>query len=131
MGRSKADDTQSPAAGAEDTRWSDLLRRRAGLIRRLHLTSPLGIPTMPFDIMPTAGLAAAAYDRLIRFFAEETTPRPSEQQLAAIRDLMEHLEPATRDDLPPALYLSAIPAGCAKSTSIAAFAQTLMDNPDH
>ena len=86
---------------------------------------------MPFDILPAAtGLAATAYERLGRFFTESTHHRPSEQQWAAIRDLMSHLELASQSALPNALYLSAIPAGCGKTSSLAVFARTLMDSPD-
>ena len=84
---------------------------------------------MPFDVLPATGLATTAYDRLSRFYDETTTHRPSQQQWAAIRDLMGHLAMAADGRLADALYLSAIPAGTGKSTGLATFAQTLMDDP--
>jgi hypothetical protein len=83
---------------------------------------------MPFDVLAQPGLATAAYTRLADAFALYGH-HPSDAQWAAIRDLLDHLERAANGDLTPALYLSAIPAGTGKSTAIAAFAATLMDNP--
>jgi len=83
---------------------------------------------MPFDVLPATGLATTAFDRVAAFFAE-TSHRPSQQQWEAIRDLLDHMERAADGCLPDALYLSAIPAGTGKSTSLALFARTLLDSP--
>ena len=87
---------------------------------------------MPFDALPavSAGLASAAYARLVATFARDGHS-PSPEQWAAIRDLLEHLERAANGKLEPALYLSAIPAGTGKSRSLQAFAATLMDDPNY
>ena len=87
---------------------------------------------MPFDALPavSAGLASAAYARLVATFARDGHT-PSPEQWAAIRDLLEHLERAANGKLEPALYLSAIPAGTGKSRSLQAFAATLMDDPNY
>jgi hypothetical protein len=76
----------------------------------------------------TSGLATDAYDRLTKFFAD-TPHRPSQEQWEAIRDLLGHLQRAADHDLDRAVYLSPIPAGTGKSTALAIFAKTLMDNP--
>jgi uridylate kinase len=50
--------------------------------------------------------------------------------LAALRDLLDHLERAARGDLEEALYLSPIPVGTGKTTALISFAETLMDSPE-
>ena len=57
--------------------------------------------------------------------------RPSETQWDAIRDLLAHLQKAADKLLPPAVYVSAIPAGTGKTTGLTAFAGTLMDSLAH
>jgi hypothetical protein len=85
--------------------------------------------TMPFDILSrTSGLADTAYADLATLFAF-LGHTPSSQQWAAISDLLEHLQQAADGQLPPALYVSTIPAGTGKSQSIAAFARALLDDP--
>jgi hypothetical protein len=86
---------------------------------------------MPFDVLSrTTGLADTAYANLTSFFGS-VGHTPSDQQWAAIRDLLDHLERAANGALPTALYVSAIPAGTGKSQSVAAFARALMASPDH
>ena len=87
---------------------------------------------MPFDVDTASrdGLAARALARLLAFFAQ-VGHDPSPEQWNAIRDLLDHLERAANGELDKAVYLSAIPAGTGKSTSLLAFAAALMDNPAH
>ena len=66
---------------------------------------------MPFDVVPaTSGLAATAYADLTATFAAYGHD-PSDDQRAAIRDLLEHLERAADGALPAALHVSAFPRG--------------------
>src|SRR6185437_13699313 len=75
------------------------------------------------------GLADTAYHDLTqRFVAYGHYPSPD--QWAAIRDLLNYLERAASTGLPPALYLSAIPAGTGKTQTLSAFARALIDSPD-
>ena len=85
---------------------------------------------MPFDIPApaTLSLAQTAHASLVDFFAS-VEHTPSAEQWDAIRDLLDHLERAAHRSLGQAVYLSAIPAGCGKSASLAAFARALMNDP--
>jgi hypothetical protein len=83
---------------------------------------------MTFDIRPT--LADIAYADVTTFFATKEH-FPSDEQMAAIRDLLDHLELAARGQLETALHVSAIPAGIGKSVSVAKFAAALMASPAH
>ena len=88
---------------------------------------------MPLDATTSTqtralSLADAAQHSLRDTFAS-ANHAPSGEQWAAISDLLEHLERAADDKLSPAVYLSAIPAGTGKSTSLAAFANALMADP--
>ena len=84
---------------------------------------------MPFDILaPSLRLTDTAYDALREMFNRDNH-RPSSEQWAAIRDLLEHLERAADGDLEPAVYLSAIPAGTGKTATLAQFAMALMGDP--
>ena len=84
---------------------------------------------MPFDIRPAAppGLANDAYLRLAAFFVE-ADHHPSPEQRAAIRDLLDHLQRAADGKLEDAVYLSSIPAGTGKTTSLVAFSQALVND---
>ena len=85
---------------------------------------------MPFDILAAQrSLADSAYARLTTCFAL-FQHCPSLDQLAALRDLLDHLERAARGDLDEALYLSPIPVGTGKTTALVSFAETLMDSPE-
>jgi hypothetical protein len=90
---------------------------------------------MPLDILPaqSGNLATTAYCSLTASFAgyEPKPHRPSQEQLDAIRDLLEHLELAAEGCLEHAMHLSPIPAGTGKSTALAHFAATLLDSPAH
>jgi hypothetical protein len=77
-----------------------------------------------------SGLAATARASLVSLFGG-AGHRPSTDQWAAVDDLLQHMERAAHGELQRAVYVSAIPAGTAKSTSIAAFAKALMSDPEH
>jgi hypothetical protein len=85
---------------------------------------------MPFDILPSMGLADSAYDDVSSFF-DDVGHYPSAEQMAAIRDLLDHLERAANGQLETALYVSALPAGTGKSVSLAKFASALTTSPKH
>lgn len=86
---------------------------------------------MPLDatagLLP--GLATTALRSLVPLFAS-VGHQPSDDQWAAITDLLEHLELAANGELDRrTVYLSAIPAGTGKTTSIQAFAAALVMDP--
>jgi hypothetical protein len=86
-------------------------------------------PAAPTHSFP-ASLAATA-EATLRAQFRDGGHFPSDAQWDAILDLLDHLERAANDDLSPAVYVSAIPAGTGKSASLAAFASALMDSPAH
>lgn len=93
---------------------------------------------MPDIQAPTAGLAAplcasladTAHRSLVDLFAQRGH-RPSEEQWAAILDLLDALEMAAHNALETALYISAIPAGTGKTASILEFTKALLNDPAH
>ncbi len=90
---------------------------------------------MPFDTRTSSqvGLADTAYRRVQAAFAgfQPTLHVPSQDQLDAIRDLLDTLEAAADGRLSRHAHVSAIPPGTGKSVSILTFASTLCESPDH
>lgn len=98
------------------------------------------IPSLPLpggETMPIALASGHAQSlaRTARAFLDTLFStgghHPSEEQWAAIDDLLGHLEKAADGSLDCAVYVSAIPAGTGKTASIAAFAMALMSTPAH
>lgn len=83
---------------------------------------------MPLDMTPTAFPATIALEALKAQY-DAAGHYPSTEQWDAITDLLEHLESAARGHLANAVYVSAIPAGTGKSTSLQAFAGALCSTP--
>ena len=83
---------------------------------------------MPLDSTHAAFPATIAKEALEAQYAE-AGHYPNDEQWDAIEDLLEHLEKAARGHLPTAVYVSAIPAGTGKSTSLQAFAGALCSTP--
>lgn len=84
------------------------------------------------DALPTPrpSLATNARQAMERTFAAGGH-FPSADQWAAIDDYLNHAERAANGILPPAVHLSAIPAGTGKSVAVAAFAGALASSLDH
>lgn len=80
------------------------------------------------DLLPGSGPASTAYAHLDALFAAGTH-RPSVEQWEAISDLLRHLQASADNLLDQAVYVSPIPAGTGKSTSLQAFAGALCDDP--
>lgn len=84
---------------------------------------------MPLDALtPSSRLAIVAHEALQATF-EAINHSLSSDQWPAIIDLLNHLERAANGSLEPAVYLSAIPAGTGKTTTIIEFAKALMGDP--
>jgi hypothetical protein len=82
---------------------------------------------MPFDSINTTAATLALGNLKAQYDAAGHYPSPT--QWEAIGDLMDHLENAALGTLQPAVYVSAIPAGTGKSTSLQAFAAALCTGP--
>lgn len=86
--------------------------------------------TMPAIPAHLTSLADTAHKSLIAKF-HEWGHRPSGAQWDALLDLLDTLESAANGGLEPAAYVAAIPAGCGKTASLAAFAAALMNSPHY
>lgn len=94
-----------------------------------HITSITSATSIPVTLPPLADTATAALRGL---FASGPIPHePSTGQWAALGDLLRHLDDAARGLAGPSVYLSAIPAGTGKSSSLAAYAAALCASSAH
>lgn len=86
------------------------------------------MPPDSFQTIPPAYPASIAMKTLEAQYAQ-AGHYPSPEQWNAIFDLLEHLEQAAWGHLKTAVYVSAIPAGTGKTTSLLAFAGALCSTP--
>lgn len=87
---------------------------------------------MPFDALnpPILSLTETVIADLRASF-EGFGHQPAPLQWEAIRDLLDHLMQAADGTLPPAVYLSTLPAGTGKSTTLQGFAGGLCNRPEY